>query len=511
MNSSTTAPWKAEPFRHLAPADFARLRELLVRHEYTEPALCARLEIESIYRFVQLRDGRAAHATPADAQMLLTNLFLDAEEVPWTVVRALLPADDIALLESFDLIESVPSDESLCAGSVLLYPTERLYVASDRNVDPEHMRLAPPVDVVYPAITRNTERFVRLMPRSRCERFLELCSGTGIAALIAGHEFADAAWAIDITGRATLFARFNAALNGLENVTALEGDLFEPVRGQTFDRIVAHPPYMPALEDKYIFRDGGEDGERVTWSIFRDLPAYLRPGGEFYCDCLATDRTGAPVEQRIREALGEHGGEFDILFAQAQRFDPVAYYADLAKEGRGTFESVGHRWEAFKRLQIEALVFGSILLRRRADSRAGIVVRRHLAPDTTMADFRRLLDWESATAGWGAPERRALLDARLRVNPQTRVRAIHELQGGQWQVTATMLATPGPFANEATCPLWFPQLLAWLDGEMRGRDHLQHLKDTGMVPREASDDEFAAMLQQLVDGGFATLVRQTAD
>ena len=510
MNSTTTASWKAEPFRHLEPADFARLRELLVRHGYTEPALCARLGIESIYRFVQLRDGRSTLAAPEDGQTLLMALFLDADEVSWNTVRAILPAEDVALLESFDLVESVPSDDALCAATVLLYPTEHLLVASDRNVDPEQMRLAPPVDVVYPAITRNTERFVRLMPRSRCERFLELCSGTGIAALIAGHEFADAAWAIDITGRATRFARFNAALNGLENVTALEGDLFEPVRDETFDRIVAHPPYMPALEDKYIFRDGGEDGERVTWRIFRELPAYLRPGGEFYCDCLATDRTDAPVEQRIRDALGEHGGEFDILFAQAQRFDPVVYYAELAKEGRGTFESVGHRWEAFKRLQIEALVFGSILLRRRADGRAGVVVRRLLAPDTTIADFRRLLDWESDTASWGASERRVLLDARLRANPETRVRAIHELQGGQWQVTATMLSTPTPFASEATCPLWFPQLLAWLDGEMRGRDHLQHLKDTGMVPEQASDDEFAAMLQRLVDGGFATVVSPTS-
>jgi hypothetical protein len=187
----------------------------------------------------------------------------------------------------------------------------------------------------------------------------------------------------------------------------------------------------------------------------------------------------------------------------------VAYYAELAKEGRGTFESVGHRWEAFKRLQIEALVFGSILLRRRADGRAGVVVRRLLAPDTTIADFRRLLDWESDTASWGASDRRVLLDAKLRANPETRVRAIHELQGGQWQVTATMLSTPSPFASEATCPLWFPQLLAWLDGEMRGRDHLQHLKDTGMVPEQASDDEFAAMLQRLVDGGFAMVVPQS--
>jgi SAM-dependent methyltransferase len=505
---TTAAPssaWKQEPFRFGTPEQFGALRDLFRRARYTHPALCERMEIGTIYDFKQTREGRSFLDEVNDAQSLCVRLFLDAEDVSWSLVRSFLSAPDLALLEHFGLVETPEYAPDHCTATVLLYPTEELLIVSDRNVDPERSRVAPPADVVYPAITKNTQRFVGLMPRTRCDRFLELCSGTGIAALLAAQNFAREAWAIDITERATMFARFNAALNGLSNVTTLAGDLFDPVRGQRFDRIVAHPPYMPALQDQYIFRDGGEDGERVSWRIFQQLPEYLNPGGEFYCDCLTTDRENAPIEERIREAMGDAGREFDVLVAQTQTYDPVAYYAEMAKNGSGTFDSVGKRWEVFQRLGVRALVFGSILLRRRADGRAGVVVRRQLAPHTSTADLVRMLDWKNRTADWGPDERRKLLDAKLRTNAATQLRTVHRLQGGQWSLEGCMLATPHPFTMEAACPRWFPQLLAWLDGELRAREHLQHLKDTGMVAEGASDDEFAEMLYHLLDGGFATL------
>ena len=43
-------------------------------------------------------------------------------------------------------------------------------------------------DLVYAAITTNTRLFLSTMPRARCEAFLDLCSGTGIAALYVWYE-----------------------------------------------------------------------------------------------------------------------------------------------------------------------------------------------------------------------------------------------------------------------------------------------------------------------------------
>ena len=60
-------------------------------------------------------------------------------------------------------------------------------------------------------------------------------------------------------------------------MTVVEGDMYAPVEGLTFDRIVTHPPYIPAKQTGLIFRDGGEDGEQI-----------IRAGGgrpaAFLCD-----------------------------------------------------------------------------------------------------------------------------------------------------------------------------------------------------------------------------------
>lgn len=504
MTAAPSTEWKTEPFRFGTPEQFARLRDLFRRTGYTEKELCDRFQISAIQDFRQARDGRPELPGPNDAQALLVRLFMDVEDVARTDTHSTL-GEDVATIEALGLLEQGLVPDSV-TGTVLLYPMEQLWIVSDRNIDPRNARIAPPPDVVYPAIAKNTQRFIGLMPRSPVNRYLELCSGTGIAALLAATGFAKHAWAIDITERATRFARFNAMLNDVTNFTALEGDLYAPVLNETFDRIVAHPPYMPALEDEYIFRDGGEDGERVTWNILRGLADHLNPGGDFFCDCLSTDRENAPMEMRIREALGPGNGEFDILVGQMQRLDPAPYYADLAKQGRQTYEMLGRRLEVFRRLEIEALVFSTIIIRRGQPGHTGVTVRRMLAPTTTTSDLFALLDWKSRTVDWGIEERRSLLNARLKLNPKIQLRMVNFPAEEGWALGECMLAMPHPFQIESVCPPWFPRLLIWFDGRMRAGEHFEHLKDSGTIPAEASEDEFAGMIFNLVDAGYATIV-----
>lgn len=493
--------WSIEPFIEGTVEDYARLRDVLRRASYTQDGLCDRLGLGSVYDFRQAREGRPFAETVDDAQGLLTRLFLDAEPVAWEDVRRVL-GDDLAAIERLGLLHTPRTRPGDAAATVLLYPTEGLWIVSDANADPDAMKVPPPPDVVYPAITRNTQRFVGLMPRERCGRFLELCSGTGIAALLAARDFADHAWAIDITARATRFANFNAALNGIENFTALEGDLWTPVDGLTFDRIVAHPPYMPSFETAYVFRDGGEDGEQITRRIIAGLPTFLAPGGDFYADCLATDRVDAPLEMRLRGMLGAGEGEFDVLVAQAQTYDPTMYYATLAKEKGSGWEAVGRRQEAFARLGVERLVFGSMLLHRHAKARPAATVRRQLHPYTQASAFRWLLRWAMTTAGWSAADRSVLLDTKPRASTHAQVRLTQRREGAEWVVDACTLSTPLPFAVDANCPSWFPALLLRCDGATTGRALFAWLKDEELVAREASEPEFGELLERLMVQGF---------
>jgi methylase of polypeptide subunit release factors len=357
------------------PEGARRARALLARHGYLEAALCTRLGIPTIAAFEPPAEGRDPGREPDDAQGLLVDLFLEGRAVPWARARALLDGDELAALVATGLVREAAGDPTCCASPVLLYPVDGLWIASDRAAQDDDLAPPPPLDVVYPAIAEGTREFMRLLPRSPCGDFLELCAGTGIAALVAARDFARRSWAVDVTARATRFAHFNAALNALD-VAALQGDLWAPLAGHRFDRIAAHPPYVPSAETSYVFRDGGEDGERVTFRIVEGAPAHLAPGGLLYCRCAATDRRDAPLEARVRAALGRAGDECDVVVGETAAMDAAAHLARLAEAGVMSAGAVEQRRAMVESLGIERVVMGAIVVRRREDGRAGETTRR---------------------------------------------------------------------------------------------------------------------------------------
>jgi methylase of polypeptide subunit release factors len=498
------ARWVDAPFTIGTAEEFARLRELLVRLKFTELDICAAAGMSVIYELKSLETRTNALLDRSDPQALLVQLFIDGEEVPWSVVRSTLAPADIALIEKLGLLRSSIRDADQCTASVALYPNEKLYIASDKHANIEAVATGIPSDIVFSALTPETHLYVELMPRVRCKDYLELCSGTGVAALIAGRDFAEHAWAVDITERSTLFALFNAALNGLTNITALAGDLYEPLAGKTFDLIVAHPPYVPAFETTMVFRDGGEDGEQVTRRILAGLADHLRPGGQFYCECMMTDRVGAPLETRIREMLGPAATEFDVLLGQSLAFDPEDYLVREVRAKGFDADALGRRREVLERLGIERLVSTAFLLQRRESQRTVVTSRRIVSSDTTANHYQWYLRWAVATADWTDAASR-LLDTRPRRAQGVEMQSRSVFRATGWSVVESTLITRTPFALEANCPAWFATLLTWCDGEMTAREHLKHLRDIGVIPDSASDAEFAVLIGQLADGGFVEL------
>jgi methylase of polypeptide subunit release factors len=506
MASLTLTPGLHDPVgppRPGTPGELAVLRNLLARAEFTAPAVCARAGIDSIYDFRSIREGRTTGIELKDRLDLLIRLFMDVELLERSTVDALLSADETGVLERLGLLSTHQGDARLCHAAVLLYPTESLWIISDLNVAP-----TGPADTVlsddsvYPAVTKNTRHFLSSLPKTPCDSFLELCAGTGIAALLAAR-YARHTWAADITERSTRFAEFNAALNGIENFTAVQGDLYQPVSGKLFDRIVAHPPYMPSLEQKYIFRDGGDDGEQVTRRIIAGLPEHLRPGGRLYCTCMLTERRGAPAEARVRAMLGRSEADFDVVLVSFRRFDPTEYYFQLALKGRASLEEVVQRHHIFRNLEVESLLYCSMVIQRKVEVRPAFTARRQAGQGLGTKDVERLLTWEAALAkaadaGW-------LIDARPLASPHCRLRLDQTLRQGDWMPEQCLLSTAVPFAVDAKCPAWTATLIARCDGRRTAREHVAFLKDSGAVSREVPDSDLLLLIRSLIGGGFLGL------
>jgi release factor glutamine methyltransferase len=72
---------------------------------------------------------------------------------------------------------------------------------------------------------------------------LDMGTGSGIGAVFAAR-WAGRVVAVDINPYAVRCARINALLNGVEDrVRVMDGDLFEPVRGERYDIVLFNPPF----------------------------------------------------------------------------------------------------------------------------------------------------------------------------------------------------------------------------------------------------------------------------
>jgi SAM-dependent methyltransferase len=426
-------------------------------------------------------------------------LFMVGETLPTVEAQALFPAKVWEALIQTELILVESTDASRCLGSVALFPVRGLYCVADRWTNIDHSVRQPFADIVYPPMTKSVKEFLDYTSFEACEDFLEVCAGTAPAALLASRT-AKNVWATDITERSLAFAEFNAALNGIQNVKFGRGDLYQPVAGTKFDRIAAHPPYMPVLGPAEIFAGGGELGEHFTKRIVSELPAMIKRGGRLYCRTLGLDRVDKGFEQTVREWLGEKQAEFDVAVfvigtVTATRFaleDALRHDTgtDGAKEWEKLFDANG----------VKELLNCELVVQYNAGKRAPFTLRRVMPNNTPAATMEWFFWWE------GEARLKSTLEAMRGWKPVAtsgvEITTRHVLRGGEIVPEEFKVSQRRPFEVDFNVQPWMTMLLAGCDGTKTIGELHELSKQNEWIAPETPMLEFCRLLGTFISAGF---------
>jgi release factor glutamine methyltransferase len=153
-------------------------------------------------------------------------------------------------------------------------------------------RVTRDVLIPRPETEHLVEKVIALAAGFPALRIVDVGAGSGAIAIALARSLPHAEIAaIDLSLAALEVARDNARLNGVaDRVRFLEGDLLEPVQGESFDLIISNPPYVPDSDRPTLSVEvreyepslalfAGQDGLAIYRRLIPSAARVLRPSG----------------------------------------------------------------------------------------------------------------------------------------------------------------------------------------------------------------------------------------
>jgi len=214
----------------------------------------------------------------------LARLFLLNLPIPLARAEETLAKDVVDFLLDQNLAQSIDSNLTLLVQLVPLQINgSPLFVLADY----QQTAGGPVADIFDPVMFIGVDSLalaailVDLAPEIKGKTAVDLCTGSGIQALVAAKLGAENVMATDLNERAARFTRFNALLNSLHTrISVAQGNLWDPVYGKKFGVVLTNPPYIPnpsAVGTLDLFGDGGSSGEEIIARVFEGLKDYAEP------------------------------------------------------------------------------------------------------------------------------------------------------------------------------------------------------------------------------------------
>ncbi len=395
-------------------------------------------------------------------------------------LRAWLGDDLVTFLAEMEAI--VPVARGWRSPVSVTWMGGRMILADARAYNAFHAG-EPPADYVMPP-GGDSLGLVRVAPRERRRRALDVCCGSGVQALFAAN-YSDEVVGVDVNPRALRFARVNAAANRVERATFVQGDAYAPLGGERFDAILANPPFVPwpPGESGLLYRGGGARGEDVTERILAGAVTHLAQPGSLalVADFVDVDGLAARMQRWQGEArrtlllLERHYALLDYAERHAAHLDGDAEKTSVLRQLRH-YEASG----------IHTLDFGYLL-------QDGAPGRLH----AMRTDNARAHVLSADVSAWFAHQRRfaqgGIDDAELALAPGLRlVRTAFRTDDGQ--VADTYAVEPA-----------FDSMLEAIPVSAPAFGLLERIAAGTLRPREMDDVAEVRELASLLYGGWVRI------
>jgi release factor glutamine methyltransferase len=141
--------------------------------------------------------------------------------------------------------------------------------------------------IVYPTVfwpSDDSKPLVQHWSIAPGDRVLDLCTGSGVIAIMAAYAGASSVLAVDKNPAAVQATTKNAALHHFADViNARESDLFSAIApGDTFDVITMNPPFTPHPARDRVEESTWDSDSTLHRRFFAEVRPFLKAGGRIY-------------------------------------------------------------------------------------------------------------------------------------------------------------------------------------------------------------------------------------
>ena len=498
MTNTSPIPATNNPIGFADPDDYARMRDVLTAANYNDESILKTVGQDAVsaqkdsYRLA-LHDKLKA-MTPQESLILL---FLVGKSMNIQAARAAVAPMP---LEKWVEAGLITVTDNRAVSPIQLTPFCGVFMAYDRPL----IAYDQAIEDYVMGVGSSTMTLANITVRRHVNKTLDLGSGCGTHAFLAACH-SDQVFAVDRNPRATAFAQFNANLNGLANVHAVTGSLFEPVAEHRFGLVVSNPPFVISPSQRFIYRDGGLRGDEFCQQLARDVPAYLEEGG--YCQFLCNWAHYKGQNWQERLAGWFEGTGCDVWVMRSETRDASTYATTwITHTESGSSDNLSDiydQWMAYYDQEgIEQMSTGIVMMRKASGRtnwcKIGDSPKKMLGRcgDDIQLCFA-LRDYLESTR-----DDTTLLDAKLTVSPAVRMNQQFRPEDGSWVGGSPELCRTQGLAFNGNVDPYIAGLVARCNGQRTLRELIHELAQITKQDVDTIMPQVVGMIRQLIDQAF---------